>query len=157
RFDQGIGTPINIPEAVRAYNAAAAAGNPLAKARLARIDFGGLGVVADRRAAERLVQGIVPDLLRAAAANDPIAQTAVGTMCRAGLGGAGDGAEGRRGVQRAAGRGLPRAEANLGVVYELGEAVPADIARAAAWLNAAALHNSAMGQSYLADLYHAGR
>jgi TPR repeat protein len=57
KCDQGIGTPINMPEAIRLYDQAAALGNPLAKARLARIYFSGSGVVKDVAAAERCATG----------------------------------------------------------------------------------------------------
>src|SRR6516165_4136913 len=53
KYDQGLGTPINIPEAMKAYEQAAAAGNPIAKSRMARYYFGGNGVVADRVKAEQ--------------------------------------------------------------------------------------------------------
>jgi TPR repeat protein len=157
KLDQEIGAPINIPEAIKAYREAAAAGNPLAKARLARIYFGGNGVVVDKGQAEQLAKGIFPDLLKAAEQNDSIAQMAVGTMYVDGLGVARDGAEGLNWVRKAAAQNLPLAQANLGVMYEHGEGVPMDIAQAAAWFNTAALQNNAMGQAYLADLYNEGR
>ena len=100
KLDVGIGTPINTPEAIKAYREAAAAGNPLAKARLARIYFGGNGVVADKAQAEQLSKGIFPDLLKAAEANDPIAQMMVGTMYVDGLGVAGTAPKGTSGCAK---------------------------------------------------------
>src|SRR5271156_4388530 len=72
-YDQGLGTPINLPEAFRLYNQAAALGNPLAKARLAQAYFNGNGVEKDQRTAERLGKEAFPGVAKAAQQNDAIA------------------------------------------------------------------------------------
>src|SRR5580700_9944575 len=52
-YDQGLGTPINYPEAIRLYGQAAAAGNPMAKASLALVYFNGNGVPVDKNQAAK--------------------------------------------------------------------------------------------------------
>ena len=64
KYDQGLGTPSNMVEAIAWYQKAAEAGNPLAKARLARIYFSGNGVEEDKAAGERYVKGIFPQILK---------------------------------------------------------------------------------------------
>src|SRR5262249_41680397 len=144
QYDQGLGVPIDIPEAVRWYRKAAAAGHPLAKARLARIYFSGSGVVEDKMEAERLSKGIFPDVLKAAENNDAMAQMIVGTMYADGLGVARDSEEAEKWLYKAADQKLPLAQANLGVMYEHGIGVPRDSAEAARWVRQAADQNNAM-------------
>ncbi|OAI54786.1 hypothetical protein AYO44_14240 [Planctomycetaceae bacterium SCGC AG-212-F19] len=157
KYDQGLGTPVNYAEAIRLYREAAAAGNPLAKARLARIYFVGNGVVPDTREAEQLAKGIFPQLVQAAEQNDAVAQTIVGTMYSDGLGVARDSAAALQWLRKAADQNLPLAQANLGVMYEHGEGVARDDTEAARWFRKAADQNSAIAQAYLGDLYREGR
>lgn len=157
KLDQGIGTPINIPDAIKAYREAATAGNPLAKARLARIYYSGNGVVADKATAEFWANGITPDILKAAEANDPIAQELAGLLYADGLGVPRNTWEELKWLRKAADQNLPLAQANLGVVYENGEGVPRDIVEAANLYRKAADQNNAMAQAYLGDFYRKGQ
>ena len=60
KYDQGLGTPINIPEAFRLYQQAAVLGNPLAKGRLARFYFSGNGIRQDEgQAASWLLKAVL--------------------------------------------------------------------------------------------------
>jgi TPR repeat protein len=156
-LDQGLGVPINMPAAIRAYTESAALGNPLARGRLARIYFLGIGVPADQAVGEVLSRQAFPDLLKAAQANDTIAQMIVGAMYAQGVGVGRDSALALSWMQKSADQRLPLAQANLGVLHEKGIGVPADSAEAAKWFRAAADQNCAMGQTYLADLYLEGR
>ena len=157
KYDQGLGTSINISQAFRLYQKAAALGNPLAKGRLARFYFSGNGVQSDEGQAARLARDAFPGVLRAAQRNDAVAQMIVGTMYADGLGVARDSTEALHWLQKSADQNLPLAKANLGVVYENGRGVPMDITEAVKRFREAADQNSAMGQAYLGDLYHQGR
>jgi TPR repeat protein len=157
KLEQGIGAPINMPEAIRLYRESAASGNALAKARLARIYFGGNGVVANTAEAERLSKGIFPKLLSAAEKNDAVSQLCVGTMYLDGLGVARDGAEGVKWLRKAADQNLPLAMGNLGVAYENGIGVERDLSEALKWYGDGAIRGCAMAQAYLANFYHSGR
>jgi uncharacterized protein len=157
KYDQGLGTPIDMREAIRFYREAAAAVHPLAKARLARIYFSGNGVEEDPKQAERLSKGICPDVLKAAEKGDAVAQAIIGTMYADGLGVARDSEEALQWLRKAAAQKLPLAQANLGVMYEHGIGVKTDYTEAAKWFRKAADQNNAMGQAYLGDLYKEGR
>jgi TPR repeat protein len=52
-YSEGLGIPQNLPEAIRLYEVAAAAGEFLAQVELGRIYSRGLGVTADPAAAQR--------------------------------------------------------------------------------------------------------
>jgi uncharacterized protein len=156
KYDQGLGTPINIPEAMRLYRDAAAAGHPLANARLAYIYYSGNGLTPDKAQAERLARGTFPGVSKAAETNDPVAELIASLMYFDGLGVARDGEEALRWLRKAADQKLPLAQADLGVAYENGIGVPRDIAEAVRWFRAAADQNSAMAQAYLGDFYHRG-
>ena len=136
KYDQGLGTPINIPEAFRLYQQAAAQGNALAKGRLARFYFSGNSVQTDEAQAGRLAREAFPGVLRAAEANDAVAQMIVGTMYADGLGVARDTTDALRWLHKSADQNLPLAKANLGVMYENGQGVPRDITEAAKWFRA---------------------
>jgi TPR repeat protein len=155
-YDQGLGTSINIPEAIRLYEQSAALGNPLAKARLARIYSSGNGVLADQQKADQSSKGIFPEVLQRAEKNDPIAEVIVGTMYSDGLGVARDSAAALQWLRKAADQNLPLAQVNLGVMYQYGTGVPTDSAQAVAWFRRAADQNSAIGQAYLGDMYREG-
>jgi TPR repeat protein len=157
KYDQGIGTPINTPAAIRFYQQAADLGNPLAKGRLARFYFNGNCVQRDQRQAEKLATEAFPQLLEAAKQNNAVAQMIVGTMCAQGLGTARDSDGAFRWLRKAANQKLALAQANLGVMYENGWGVPIDPVEAAKWYSQAAGQNSAMGQAYLGLLYYEGR
>ena len=157
KYDQGLGTQINISKAFALYQEAAARENPLAKGRLARFYFSGNGVQRDEDQAGQLSRDAFPDILKAAKTNDSVAQMMVGTMYADGLGVARDTTEALRWLQRAAKQNLPLAQANLGVMYEYGQGVPMDATEAAKWYRKAADQNSAMAQAYLGDLYDQGR
>src|SRR5262245_40614232 len=85
-YDQGLGTPIDIPAAMRLYRQAADAGHPLANARLAYLYYSGNGVTPDKAEAERRARGRRPGVLKAAGANDPVAQLLASLMYFDGLG-----------------------------------------------------------------------
>jgi TPR repeat protein len=157
KYDQGLGTPINLPEAFRLYQGAATQGNPLAKGRMARFYFSGNGVQRDEGQAARLSREAFPGVLRAAERNDAVAQMIVGTMYVDGLGVPRDATEGLRWLHKAADQNLPLAKADLGVMYENGQGVPMDITEAVKWYREAAAQNSAMAQACLGDLYDQGR
>jgi TPR repeat protein len=156
-YDQGLGTPINMPEAIRSYRKAAALSHPLGKARLARIYFSGNGVEQDTREAERLCKGVLSEVLQAAERGDGLAQVIAGTMYADGLGVARDSAEALTWLRKAADQNVALAQANLGVMYENGLGVGRDITAAVYWYAKAARQNNAMGKAYLGDLYKKGR
>ena len=85
-FDQGLGVPINIPEAIRLYRQAADLGNPLAKGRLARIYFSGNGVPENKGEAEKLSKGIFPEVTKSAESGVGVAQLILASMYADGLG-----------------------------------------------------------------------
>jgi TPR repeat protein len=157
KLDQGIGTPINMPEAIRLYRQSADAGNALAKARLARIYFSGNTVSADKTEADRLSQGILPDIVKLAQARDPIAQAVLGAMCDDGLGVAQDSVVGMQWMRAAADQNLAMAQYYLGVDYEHGLGVPQDFAVAAQWYGKAAAQGNSIAQAYLGDFYLRGQ
>jgi TPR repeat protein len=157
KLEQGLGTPINMVEAIQWYQMAAGAGNPLATARLARIYFSGNGVEEDQPAGERLAKGIFSPILTAAEKGDAIAQNTVGTMYADGLGVPRDSAEALKWLQKSADQNLPQAQANLAVLYENGYGVRTSFTEAAKWYQKAAEQGNAMGQAYLGDLYSKGR
>jgi TPR repeat protein len=155
-YDQGLGTPINMPEAIRLYREAAAAGHPLADARLAYICYSGNGVTPDRTAAEEFAKGTFPGVLKAAEKNDPVAELLAAVMYLDGLDVARNSAEGMRWLRAAAEQKLPLAQADLGVAYENGTGVPRDVAQAVYWFRQAADQNNALAQAYLGDFYDRG-
>lgn len=157
KYDQGLGVPINMPEAIRLYQDAATLGHPLAKARLARIYFSGNGIGENKEKAERLAKGTFPGVLKAAKKNDPVAQLIVSSLYEDGLGIPRDSAKALKWLRKAADQNLALAQANLGVTYENGLGVARNIAEAAKWFRKAADQNSAMAQAYLGDLYDKGR
>jgi len=59
--------------------------------------------------------------------------------------------------RKAAEQGHPRAQRNLGSLYEAGRGVVADAAVAARWYRAAALQGDAYAQFRLGRMYHEGR
>ena len=156
KLDQGIGAPINMTEAIRLYRESAAAGNALAKARLARIYLSGNTVSADKGEADRLSQGILPDIVKMAQANDPIAQAVLGAMCDDGLGVAQDPVVGLQWMRAAADQGLAMAQYYLGVDYEHGLGVTPDCTVAAQWYAKAAAQGNPIAQAYLGDFYLRG-
>ena len=157
KLDQGIGMPIDTPEAVRLYRDAASKGNVLAKARLARIYQSGNGVVADPRESERFGAGILPDIVKLAQADDPTAETVLGAMCVDGMGVAQDANVGIQWLERGASHGSALAEYYLGVVYENGEGIAPDWSKAAQWYSKAAAQGNAIAQAYLGDMYRKGQ
>jgi TPR repeat protein len=157
KLDQGIGAPIDMPKAVDLYRQSAAAGNVLARARLARIYQSGNGVVADPAEAQRQVAGILPDLVKLAQANDPIAQATLGAMCTDGLGVAQDAVVGNQWMQLAAKQNLPLAQYYLGVDYENGLGVAPDWNVAAQWYTKAANQGNPTALAYLGDMYRKGQ
>ncbi len=156
-YDQGIGSPINIPEAIRLYGEAAAAGHPLANARLAYIYYAGNGVAPDKRTAERYAKGTFAGVLKAAEKHDPVAELLASLMYNDGLDVARDEDEGLRWLRAAADQGLPLAQADLGVAYEHGYGVPRDSVTAAQWYRRAADQDNALAQAFLADFYSRGQ
>jgi TPR repeat protein len=156
KYDQGIGTAINMPEAIRLYGEAAAAGHPLANARMAYIYYSGNGVTPDKSAAEGLAKGTFAGVLKAAEKNDPVAELLASVMYLDGLDVARNSAEGMRWLRAAADQKLPLAQADLGVAYEQGGGVPRDITQAVYWFRQAANQNNAMAQAYLGDFYDRG-
>jgi TPR repeat protein len=157
KLDQGIGTSVNTPDAIRFYREAAANGNVLARARLARIYQSGNGVVADPMEATRFANGILPDLVKLAQANDPTAEAILGSMCVDGLGVAQDPAVGLQWLLCGAHDGSALAQYYLGVVYENGEGVAPNWSLAAQWYGKAANQGNAISQAYLGDMYRKGQ
>ena len=66
KYDQGVGVPIDMNEAIRDYREAAEQGSALAKGRLAVIYFSGNGVAPNKADAAGLAKGILPDIEKAA-------------------------------------------------------------------------------------------
>jgi TPR repeat protein len=157
RNDQGLGTTINMPEAIRLYRQAVDAGNPLARARLAVIYNSGNGVPVNKDEAEKFADGIFPAVLKAAENNNGIAQVTVSYMYYEGLGVARDQNKGLSWLSNASDHKLPLAWANYGVAYEHGLGTARNQDQAIAWLTKAAREgNSAMAQAYLGDMYSNG-
>jgi len=156
-YDQGLGVPINIPEAVRLYKEAVDLGNPLAKGRLARIYFSGNGVLVDNTEADLLVKGIAKEVTKSAESNIAVAQIILASMYIDGLGVPRDQAEGLKWLRKAADQNLSLAQSNLGVVYENGVGVERDYSEAVKWYRKAAEQNLAIAQGYLGDMYYFGK
>lgn len=156
KLEYGQGVVIDKPSAVQAYREAAAAGHPLAMARLASYYSIGLIVEVNQPEAKRLVGKAMPGLRRAADGGRADAQYILGALYADGRGVARDQAEAVRWYRKAAEQNDPIAQDKLGFMYSFGNGVEKDRVEAVRWYRKAADQNLAVAQHDLGFMYEEG-
>ncbi|MBT9548647.1 MAG: sel1 repeat family protein [Candidatus Sericytochromatia bacterium] len=155
-YYEGVLGKIDLEKAYLLFKASSEAGHPLGDFFLANLYWTGKGVVIDRKKAYGLVLRSMNGIQALATQGDLYACFAVGKMFQFGMVVPVDYISSKEWYLKAAEKGFPAAQTNLGYLYVKGLGVEMDYTLARYWFEKAAFQGHAIGQFNLGYFFQKG-